>query len=195
MNREIAELAIKHTGGTEISGALVLGIIEVESGGDRYAARNEQNYRWTVPQAKRPAVCTQGTEVVFQKTSWGLMQVMGAVAREHGFTGWLPELTDPDTNVAMGVKHLVKLKNRFGEKHGMDGTIAAYNAGSPRFGTAGKFVNQAYVEKVKQAAAKYEAQIAELTQEKEQEKPPKGKAPRTRTEAPQVASNGEEDTK
>lgn len=156
MDANIVSLVVERTKEGPIPPALVLGIIETESGGNPCAARYEQNYRWTIPSARRPGNCTQNTETVMQKTSWGLMQVMGAVAREYGYSGWLNSLTDPETNITVGVTHLEKLHKRFFKKHGMGGVIAAYNAGSPRVGTDGKFVNQKYVDLVKANAEKFE---------------------------------------
>jgi len=46
------------------------------------------------------------TELLGQQTSWGLMQIMGATARERGFRGWLTELCDPATNLEWGCRHL-----------------------------------------------------------------------------------------
>lgn len=63
-----------------------------------------------------------------QRASWGLMQVMGAVGREHGFRGrFLTELLDPWVNAEFGCRHLKKLIDRWGLADG----ISAYNAGSP----------------------------------------------------------------
>ena len=43
------------------------------------------------------------TEEIARSISWGLMQVMGQVAREHGFDGrFLSALCDPDAGVSMG---------------------------------------------------------------------------------------------
>ncbi len=42
-----------------------------------------------------------------QRASWGLMQVMGAVARERGFTGpYLTAMTDPLEGLIRGCRHL-----------------------------------------------------------------------------------------
>jgi soluble lytic murein transglycosylase-like protein len=41
-----------------------------------------------------------------QQASWGLLQVMGAVARERGFTGlYLTELSDPALGLTLGCQH------------------------------------------------------------------------------------------
>lgn len=41
-----------------------------------------------------------------RSTSWGLMQVMGEVAREQGFTEEFSKLLDPETALRQGVRHL-----------------------------------------------------------------------------------------
>lgn len=93
------------------------------------------------------------TEWVCQASSWGLMQVMGTVAREYGFNGWLSELCKPSVGVRYGCKHLRKKIDRYvyaySDGFAIDCGIAAYNAGSARFSTGRKFVNQSYVDGVK----------------------------------------------
>lgn len=83
-----------------------------------------------------------------QQASWGLMQIMGAVARERGFSGpYLPELTDPVLNLDIGCAHLAWLARRWFGSYGPDGILAAYNTGGPNSapGTAGA----GYVAKVR----------------------------------------------
>lgn len=154
MDAKIRDMAVAAAQEAGLDPALVLGIVSVESGGQPCAARYEPLYRWTLPQAERPGGCSHDTELVLQRTSWGLMQLMGALARELGFEGWLPELTDEALNLKLGCRHLVNLTRRFGERHGPEGVIAAYNAGSPRKSPAGEWVNQGYVNKVKAAMGK-----------------------------------------
>ena len=84
------------------------------------------------------------TELIAQKTSWGLMQVMGTVARELGHRGWLSELCEPERGIYYGCLHLKKLMDRHGN---LSDTVAAYNAGSPRRDVNGKYVNQEYVDR------------------------------------------------
>jgi len=56
------------------------------------------------------------TEAYARSFSWGLMQVMGAVAREEGFTGTsLAELCDPATGIDAGCKHLANIFKRVGD--------------------------------------------------------------------------------
>lgn len=45
-----------------------------------------------------------------QQASWGLLQVMGAVARERGFNGlYLTELSEPSVGLFVGCKHFAGL--------------------------------------------------------------------------------------
>lgn len=153
---------------------LITAFIEVESGGNPWAWNPEPHYRWfwdvkrirpfrTVSSAEvsakyppRDFPCLAGDtdqEWWGQQASWGLMQIMGAVAREHGCRlPYLPQLCDPQENLEFSCRHLTQLRGRFQSAHGWDGVIAAYNAGSPRRdGAGGAYVNQGYVNKVRRA--------------------------------------------
>lgn len=126
---------------------IIYGICKAESNLQMLACRYEPNYKWTLNPAKtKPKLCSVQTEEIFQKVSWGLMQCMGAVYRELGYTDWLPAvLADRNLQVMYGVKHLSGLKKRFPDGNDY---IAAYNAGSPRKLSSGKYVNNNYVNKV-----------------------------------------------
>lgn len=149
---------------------LVMAIVRVESGGNPYAWNPEPRYRylWDVKK-KAPFRALTPDEIAAevppkdfptlggdrdqewwgQQASWGLMQVMGAVARECGFNRpYLPELCDPALSLEYGCRHLSTLRDRFVTRYGWNGVIAAYNAGSPRLSADGKFENQGYVDKV-----------------------------------------------
>jgi soluble lytic murein transglycosylase-like protein len=61
-----------------------------------------------------------------QQASFGLAQVMGAVARERGFRGlYLPELCDPETGMLYGIKHL----DKFLQKYDLRTALLRYNGG------------------------------------------------------------------
>lgn len=117
---------------------LIYAICLTESSGNEFAIRHEAHYRWVLGDNLTPG------EYIGQKTSWGLMQVMGAVAREYGFTDQFPALWDPATGIKYGTKHLKRLYAKHGK---WPQTIAAYNAGTPQL-IDGKFKNQGYVNKV-----------------------------------------------
>lgn len=128
---------------------LLFGIVSVESGFNPFAGRYEKNYKWTVDESFRPPGCSAETELVWQKTSWGLTQIMGATAREAGFRGWLSELVVPQVNLEVSIRHLSRLgaKLDWVEKD----MISAWNAGFPRLGLDGRYTNQGYVDSVLRA--------------------------------------------
>lgn len=131
--------------GFMIDPVLVAAIACVESNRIPEATRYEAHYRWTVGTGLKPSLSTTATELWGQKASWGLLQIMGAVARERGFLGWFPELCAPEVGIWYGMAHLNYLRERFPAE--MD-FVAAYNAGSPRKRDNGQYVNQGYIDKV-----------------------------------------------
>lgn len=97
--------------------SLVMAVCEHESSWNPYAWNPEPAYRYmwnvktrqpfrtltvaeissaTPPPDFHSLAGDRDNEWWGQRASWGLMQIMGAVARERGFAGlYLPELTDP----------------------------------------------------------------------------------------------------
>jgi len=126
---------------------LIYAIIKTESNFNQYACRYEKNYKWLFkPVEVKPRDCSANTERAFQMTSWGLMQVMGAVYREYGYKGWLSLIPENSTiQIIYGCTHLKKLIDRF---ESIEKGIVAYNAGSPRKKDNGDYVNQYYLDKV-----------------------------------------------
>lgn len=111
---------------------LVEALVLQESGGNQGAWNPEPKYRyfWNVrthapfravsaaevaaeyPPKDFPALAgDRDQEWWAQQASWGLMQLMGAVAREHGYAEpyltWL--VIDPSVNLAIGCAHLAAL--------------------------------------------------------------------------------------
>ncbi|MFZ5658760.1 MAG: lytic transglycosylase domain-containing protein [Pseudomonadota bacterium] len=149
---------------------LVWGVVQKESSGNPWAWNPEPHYRylWDVRENRpfrvlapseiaskvppRDFACLAGDrdqEFWAQQASWGLMQVMGAVARERGYRGpYLTELLNPEASIHYGCAHLAHLAKRFLAAHDWPGVIAAYNAGSPRKFATGRYENQAYVDRV-----------------------------------------------
>lgn len=127
--------------------ALVQAIAKVESSLDPWVVRFEPGwaYPWRIREFARRCNISQNTEKTLQATSWGLMQVMGTVARELGHNRMLTELVRPATNIRLGCRQIVKLLDRYQD---IAMTISAYNAGSARKDENGQFMNQGYVDKV-----------------------------------------------
>lgn len=126
----------------------IASIILIESAGKPWACRFEPKWSYTTQPSlyARKIGASVETEINMQMTSWGLMQVMGTVARELGFNGWLSELCDPNVGILYGS---LKLKSLI-EKHGnLEDAVASYNAGSPKRRTDGKYINQDYVDRFK----------------------------------------------
>ena len=132
--------------------ALVRAIIAIESDGNPWAVRYEPAFyaRYLHNKGiKGFAPCSDATEARLRAHSFGLMQIMGATARETGFKGvFLTELCDPASNLEWGCRYLSRLLKSHGA---IEASVAAYNAGSPRKASSGRWVNQAYVDKVRRA--------------------------------------------
>lgn len=134
--------------------AIVTGIVMVESGGLLKTARFEPDYKWLY----EPEVWAQrhrisvATERALQKTSWGPMHVMGASARERGFTGWIPDLCDPNQGIEYGCRYLRYQLTRYQGK--IFEAVSAYNAGRELCDLEG-CVDEEYVVKVLEFASKF----------------------------------------
>lgn len=158
---DVRAAAVRH----HLDPAVVLAIVSVESSGHPWAWNPEPRYRyfWDV-RAWRPFRSVTPAEIASeyppadfraiagdpdqewwaQQASWGVMQVMGAVAREAGFRhAYLPELCDPWTGLEYGCTHFA------GQLIWSGGDVAralgAYNAG--RGGADGP-AGQAYAARV-----------------------------------------------
>ena len=130
---------------------LLRALVRQESSGDPWAYNPEPRYAylWDVKHG-RPFRRLNGPEAAMsvppedfpapapyvdrdaegwgQRASWGLCQVMGAVAREHGFRGdYLSQLCDVATGLDYGAKHLARLLH--GAKGDVGLALARYNGG------------------------------------------------------------------
>jgi soluble lytic murein transglycosylase-like protein len=153
---------------------LVEAMVVVESDGRAWAWNPEPHYRylWNVrtqrpfralgpgeasskwPPADFPTIAgDRDQEWWGQQASWGLLQVMGAVARERGFRGlYLPELCDPVLNLDVGCRHYAAFLRWAGGD--MWKAVAAYNGGQGNWNGAAP---QVHVTKVKRALAVVQA--------------------------------------
>jgi len=138
--KEIKEVAKDSGIEPELLGAIVL----TESGGDQWAVRFEPQYKWlfqTRDNALRNKI-TEDTEKVLQMCSYGLCQVMGAVARELGLKGPIFELLSVTSNLTYACRLLNRLRAKYKSN---EDVLSAYNAGSVIKMQNGEYKNQPYV--------------------------------------------------
>ena len=108
-----------------IDPALVCAVCHHESAGwKRWAVRYEPGFYRRYVQS----MDLRETEKITRSTSYGLMQVMGQVAREFGFHGeYLSELLDPRTNLAYGCRKLADCLTK--TKGDVRAALMRYNGG------------------------------------------------------------------
>ena len=126
---KIIELACHIAVAHDLEPALVCAVIEQESAWNPWAVRYEPAFlsRYVAP------LYTAGklspTEAYTRAMSWGLMQVMGQVAREFGFAAdSLPELCHPATGVELGCRILAKRMAR--TRGDVPAALLAWNGGA-----------------------------------------------------------------
>lgn len=134
----------------KIDPRFLFALIKCESNFECYACRYEPNYEWLhQPEliAKKLS-STIETHIAQQRTSWGLMQVMGAnlyyIGGGEHFDTWPAELVEPELNLEIGCKMLLKLKKKW--RYSLD-LYAAYNAGSVRKDRDGEYINKTAVDR------------------------------------------------
>lgn len=132
----------------EIDASIIAGLVMTESASNPYAMRYEPEWRYVykTKEFSEKIRCTRNTEIIGQKTSWGLIQIMGTVAREMGFMGWFSELCNPPIGLEFGIKYFSKKMRQYVV---LDHAISAYNHGRPWLLKDGTYGNQAYVDKVR----------------------------------------------
>lgn len=149
---DLAQLIETHPDRGELPVACVLAVCQIESGYNPWAYRYEPGFRYLVGDVG----IMSPTEKTQQMASWGLMQVMGAVAREAGLTGFCSKLCEPSIGLAYGMRHLRRFYTKY---QSWPDALASYNAGSPRKNQAGQYFNQGYVDKVLKAWSELEVPI------------------------------------
>lgn len=124
-----------------VDGDLICALVEQESNWNPYAMRYEPAFysRYVQPQGGLGT-----TEMTSRATSWGLMQVMGQVARELGFSGpFLSALCDPEIGLEWGCRKFSIVMGKTGNH--VDAALQCYNGGS----------NALYAQQVKSRIATY----------------------------------------
>ena len=130
---QLIVLARKAAAAQSLDPALVCAVVEQESAWNPWAMRYEPAFlsRYVAP------LYTAGklspTEAYMRAMSWGLMQVMGQVARESGFDAlFLSALCDPEQGLALGCKVLrKKIDAMAGDT--MRGLLAWNGGGNPAY--------------------------------------------------------------
>ncbi len=147
---EIQNLIAENSARFALPPWLISGIIATESGGEPWAVRFEAAFRaHYVPDQCQTFGASHETERTTRACSWGLMQIMGQVAREYGYKGeFLSELCHPATGMEYSCRHLARFRAKYLDSLGWAGVAAAYNAGTPHKDAEGRFLNQQYVDKV-----------------------------------------------
>ena len=100
-------IAQRYAGAHSLDPALVCAVIEQESSWNPWAMRYEPAFfaKYVAPLYTNNKV--SATEAYARGFSWGLMQVMGQVAREFGCDApFLSALCDPEQGIAIGCKVL-----------------------------------------------------------------------------------------
>jgi hypothetical protein len=125
----------------QIDPRLVAAIIYQESRGEPWATRHEPAFYkkyisgkgYALPgmsdmlKAKMKHRKSLITEHYERSTSFGLMQIMGQTAREHGYDElWLTTLLKPEVNIRLGVAILEKLL----AKYDTEQALLRWNGGS-----------------------------------------------------------------
>ena len=106
--RELVALAQDTARRHALRPELVCAVVEQESSWNPWALRHEPAFyaHYIAPQIARGTL-TNDTEARARAFSWGLMQVMGQVAREQGFGGAsLAALCDPANGLDVGCRLL-----------------------------------------------------------------------------------------
>jgi hypothetical protein len=119
----------------------------VESSLNPRATRFEPKYKYLFEARKFAELLNipEEEESAAQMTSWGLMQVMGGVCREYGYSALIPALQeDAELALTYSARHLKNKIHKYGTLEG----IVSYNSGSPRKEKTGMYSNQHYLDKV-----------------------------------------------
>jgi hypothetical protein len=113
-------------------GRLAVAIAITESSLNPFVSRYEKYYAWLVDVDRyaRNLSITRDTEKMMQRTSWGLFQIMGAVARELGYNDYLHLLATQetiDTQIELFVRHFNRIFKHYNKD--IARAISGYNAG------------------------------------------------------------------
>ena len=126
---QLVALARKAAAAQGLDPALVCAVVEQESAWNPWAMRYEPAFFTKYVASLYTNNRITASEAYARGFSWGLMQVMGQVARETGFdAAFLSELCDPEQGLATGCK---VLRKKFDAMAGdMARALLAWNGGA-----------------------------------------------------------------
>jgi soluble lytic murein transglycosylase-like protein len=121
---ELEALARQTANAHQLDPVLVCAVVEQETGWNTYAIRFEDGFYMRYV---KPLALPSLTEAMARSFSWGLMQVMGQLAREFDWKGELTKLTDPYVGLDVGCR---VLKMKLGSHpSSMEAGLLAWNGG------------------------------------------------------------------
>lgn len=126
-----------------VDNSLILAMVWQESAGDPWAIRYESRYQYFYDLKTKKSLYKKGTrfgsnrinalsvlgetEFHMQSTSFGLLQIMGAVAREYGFVDkYLTTMCNAEFNIEVGLRVIKKYYELTGNVEKM---LLRYNGG------------------------------------------------------------------
>ena len=126
---QLVALASKAAAAQSLDPALVCAVVEQESGWNPWAIRFEPAFFAKYVANLYTNNKISASEAYARGFSWGLMQIMGQVARETGFDAlFLSALCDPEQGLATGCK---VLRKKFDAMAGdMTRALLAWNGGA-----------------------------------------------------------------
>jgi soluble lytic murein transglycosylase-like protein len=102
---QLLSLARKIAAAYSLDQALICAVVEQESAWNPWAMRYEPGFFAKYVAAPYTNNKVSASEAYARGFSWGLMQIMGQVAREHGFAEpYLSALCDPADGLDLGCK-------------------------------------------------------------------------------------------
>ncbi|MBS1842459.1 MAG: lytic transglycosylase domain-containing protein [Acidobacteria bacterium] len=129
----LVSIAIAAAEAHDLDPALVCAVIEQESAWNPWAMRYEPAFFAKYVASLYTNNKVSASEAYARGFSWGLMQIMGQVARENGFTDrFLSGLCDPATGIEYGCRVLrKKLDSAKGDT--LQGLLAWNGGGNPNY--------------------------------------------------------------
>lgn len=147
LSEKYEALIRKYAAENALSPSLVAAVCMQESGFEPDRPRYEPKWLYLyLPSVYAHKLrITDETEIQLQKFSWGMMQVMGSVARELGYDNHLQKLSGAELGILFGCKKLGSLTKKYADTRDV---VSSYNQGMPLKDSTGKYKNEAYVNAV-----------------------------------------------